>query len=150
MKYKDIREEADLRKKLQHIDECWTSHSEWRQDSLKRITGYLFTLNSGGLLASLAYLAAKENPDGIKILIWCFFAGTLLISLHAAADYYSSERHLKLFDSDLKEFYASELDWEDFLERKASRESKDIPLHFLGWASGLAFFIGLIIAICTI
>lgn len=143
MKYSEISEEADLRKKLLYIDENWSSGENWRQGSLKRITNYLFTLNSGGLLASLVYLASKEAPADVKVLIWCFLVGTVSITLHAVIDYYQSESELKKFNSDLDKFYSNSLAWEDLVKNKTANRSSDIPMHILGWIAGLSFFVGL-------
>ncbi|MDI6789808.1 MAG: hypothetical protein QME44_03860 [Thermodesulfobacteriota bacterium] len=150
MKYNEIKEEVNRNAKIQYIKECWTGHREFEQATLSRITNYLFVLNSGALLASLAYVAAKPNTTGVNISIWLFSVGILLISLHATIDYYLCGRFFSLFRKDVDLFYKSEIDWEVLVDRNSQRGKNDWYLHLLGWLSGILFFAGLFNGICHI
>jgi hypothetical protein len=150
MKYNEIKEEVNRNTKIQYIKECWTGYRESEQSTLSRITNYLFVLNSGALLASLAYVAAKPNTTGVNISIWLFSVGILLISLHATIDYYLCGRFFSLFRKDVDLFYKSEIDWEVLVDRNSQRGKNDWYLHLLGWLSGILFFAGLFNGVCHI
>lgn len=143
MKFNEIKNEVDRNGKNQYIRDCWTGHREGKLSTLSRITNYLFVLNSGALLASLAYVATKTNTTGVNTSIWLFSVGTLLISLHAVIDYYLCERFFKSFREDVNLFYKSALDWEVLVDRNSQQSKNDWVLHVLGWLSGFLFFGGL-------
>lgn len=150
MKYSEL-DENERKAKLRVIDQDWEIHVKWRLESVDIITKHLFTLNSGGLLASLAYLAAKEEVNGVNALIGLFFAGTICIVLRAAIDYYASESRLSSLRKDVESFYRDEIDFKDYVENLNKRcGSSDLLLHLLGWSSGILFIVAVIIGICTI
>lgn len=150
MKYSELNE-RERKAKLHVIDQDWEIHSKWRAESLDIITKHLFTLNSGGLLASLAYLAAKEEANGVNTLIWLFFAGTACVVLRATIDYYMSESRLALLRKDIGRFYDYEIDFEEYVKRLNKRAgSSDILLHLLGWSSAILFTIAISIGVSTI
>jgi len=150
MKYSEL-DERERKAKLHVIDQDWEIHSKWRVESLDIITKHLFTLNSGGLLASLAYLAAKEEVNGVNTLIWLFFAGTACVVLRAAIDYYMSESRLASLRRDVGRFYNDEIEFEEYVERLNKRAgSSDILLHLLGWSSAILFTIAISIGVSTI
>jgi hypothetical protein len=150
MKYSEL-DESEKKAKFSRIDQDWEIHTKWRLESLDLITRYLFTLNSGGLLASLAYLAAKEEVNGVNTIITLFFAGTMCIALRAAIDYYISEARLSSLRKDVESFYSDEIEFEDYLERLNKRyEANDLLLHLLGWSSGILFIVAIVIGIGTI
>lgn len=140
MKYSEISNENFRKSVVQYIDECWAGHRESTLSTLQRITNYLFVLNSGGLIASLTYVAAKTCTKGMTISIWLFSIGVLFISLHAAIDYYQCEHLFKSFREDIDQFYKDELDWEGI---NSQSEKSDWYLHVFGWLSGILFFAGL-------
>ena len=150
MKFNEIKDEVNRNAKIQYIKECWTGHRESELSTLSRITNYLFVLNSGALLASLAYVATKANTTGVNISIWLFSVGTLLISLHAVIDYYLCGRFFSLFTNDVDLFYKSEIDWEVLVDRNSQRGKNDWFLHLLGCLSGILFFSGRFNGICFI
>jgi|WetSurMetagenome_2_1015567.scaffolds.fasta_scaffold45917_2 hypothetical protein len=150
MKYSEISNENFRKSVVQYIDECWAGHRESALSTLRRITNYLFVLNSGGLIASLTYVAATTCTKGMSISIWLFSIGVLSISLHAALDYYLCEHFFRSFREDINQFYKDELDWEVMTDRNSQRGNSDWYLHVLGWLSGILFFAGLFNGICQV
>jgi len=146
MKFNEIKDEAFQNATGQYIKDCWTGHREGRLSTLSRITNYLFVLNSGALLASLAYVATKGNTTYINLSIWLFSIGTGIITLRAALDYYQCEHFFSSFQKDVDKFYKNEMDWEDLLKQnnqRGQRGKMDWTLHILGWLSAILFFGGL-------
>lgn len=95
-------------------------------------------------MASLTYVAAKDNTEGIYLSIWVFAIGILCSGLHAAIDYYSIEKYFSDYRSDVNSFYESEMGWKDFVTRNSKRNKTDFLLHLLGWVGGLSFIVALI------
>jgi hypothetical protein len=136
---------------IQSIGQDWELNASWRKESLDTITKYLFTLNSGGLLASLAYLAAKKEVDGVNILIGLFFLGTLFVVLRAAIDYYASEKRLASLRDDINDLYFDNIEVEKYTSNVRQRaNSNDCLLHVFGWLSGILFFTSIAIGAFTI
>jgi len=102
------------------ISEKWQRQDSWRTESLKTITGQLFTLNSGGVLGSLAYLATKGNDQDSSSLFWVFWlflSGTLLLVARSAYEYYVSEHQQTSLDNDISALRTDEIDRESFIQR---------------------------------
>lgn len=149
-KLNEISNQTELRSKYNYVDECWESWRDSRQSTLKRITGYLFTLNAGALISTLAYVASTSSNGGLLWAIGLFSLGILCSVLHATIDYYSCESCFKSYQSDVKELYENKLDWEVFVDRNEKRAGSDWLLQTLGWVGGVSFFIGLIIGVINI
>ncbi len=149
-KLNEISNQTELRSKYSYVDECWESWRETRQSTLKRITGYLFTLNAGALISTLAYTASKSSNGGLLWAIGLFSLGILCSVLHATIDYYSCESCFNSYMQDVKELYENKIDWEEFVDKNEQRVSSDRLLHILGWVGGASFFVGLIIGIIYI
>lgn len=142
-KLNEIKDQALLDSKVRYVDEVWSSWRIARLQSLSRITNYLFVVNTGALLAALAYVAAKSANDGILTSIWLFVFGTFCSVLHATLDYYLTESSFSSYREDVASLYDGKLDWEVFVERNEHRPPADWLLHVVGWLGGLAFFVGL-------
>ena len=143
-KLNEITDESERKSKLDFVDECWANWREGRQLTLGRITMYLFTLNTGALLAVLTYVAAKPNNKDIQLSIWLFSAGILCSVLHAALDYYMTEGYFSAYRKDVKKLYDNHMDWNAFVERNENRDKYDWLLHILGWSGAISFFVALI------
>ena len=143
-KFNEITHDSERRSKLNIVEEMWTSWRQARETTLTRISNYLFTLNAGALLASLTYVAAKENSEDIYFSIWVFAIGILCSVFHAAIDYYSIEKYFSDYRSDVNTLYGNKMEWEDFITRNSKRNKLDWVLHLLGWASGISFIVALI------
>ena len=146
MKCKDaIRDKQEWDRQQKTISDRWDSLSSWRSDSLKRVTNYLFILNSGALWSSLAYLTKPEIEMTILLrsAISYFGIGTILILVHATIDYYMSERSLHVVDKNLSEYYKDKLDWKVVRKKIHADLKNDLCIDIVGWGSGIAFVLGL-------
>ncbi len=143
-KFNEIPDDSAKHYIAKKIDEQSHQLLQLRNNTLSRINNYLFTINGGGLLASLTYVAAKENAGGFYLTI-CFFAlGLLCAVLHAAIDYYGVEFFLPKYSSDVTKFYSNKIEWEDLVANIEKRAKIINPiLHPIGWLSGLAFLVAL-------
>ncbi len=146
-KLHDISDPNERAAKIGYINELWAFWREVRVQTLKRITGYLFILNTGALLGTLTYVASKTPNSPIQCSIWLFGAGTLFSLLHATLDYYLTESSFSKYRKDVKEFYENQIDWAVLVDRNQKRPSFDWLLHILGWAGGIVFISGLVIGI---
>jgi hypothetical protein len=90
-KFNEFTDVSERGSKINYVDELWTSWSDARLQTLTRITNYLFVLNTGALLASLAYVASKQTNSDIELSIWLFSVGILCSVFHATFDYYFTE-----------------------------------------------------------
>lgn len=142
-KFNEITDSTDRNTKINYVDESWANWRDARHQSLTRITGYLFVLNTGALLASLTYKATITNAS-ILPSICLFSAGILFSVLHATIDYYLCEHGFSKYQNNTKKLFDNELDWEVFIERNNYSSSWDKALHVLGWLGAIAFFSGLV------
>ncbi len=152
-KFNDLENKNIREPFLKVITDNWNSWSEARGQTLNRITNYLFVLNSGGLLASLTYIATittKSPTIEFKISLWLLATGTLFSIIHATLDYYLTEICFKEYRLDLDGFYKNKLDWEDLVERNNNRPPLDLLLHACGWIGGVAFLLAMTIGIVHI
>lgn len=133
--------------KISHVNELWDFWLQMRVQTLTRITGYLFLLNTGALLGSLTYVAAKSPTPSIQCSIWLFAAGILCSLLHATLDYYLTEHSFSLYRKDVGDFYENKIDWAVLIDRNNKRPGFDWLLHVLGWAGAIAFVAGVSIGI---
>jgi len=114
MKYNDITDESYKKDVLSSISEHDTSLSEWRNSAVRRITNYLFILNTGGLLATISYVASTSKYGASMVLpLTLFSAGTLSVLGHAAIDYYTSEQDLGSYRKKVGRYYSDEIDWQE-------------------------------------
>lgn len=150
MKYSHIQDPNVRRSKRDYIDSRWRGLQGVVTSALSRVLNYLFVLNSGGLLAALTYIATKPNTGGIYFSIWCFVAGIIFITIHAALDYYGCEGHFRGFRKDVDAFYKDEIDWEVMIDRDDRHGGHEWVLHLLGWLSGAVFLVGLCAGIYNI
>ena len=146
-KFNEITDASDKQAKTNYVNELWESWSNTREQTLKRITNYLFVLNTGALLAALTYIAAKDTNIDITFSIYLFSFGILCSVLHATLDYYLTEHWFNGYMKDVEQLYENELDWEGFIERNKTRVGYDWLMHLIGWAGAIAFFAGLIIGV---
>lgn len=146
-KLSEFKDSPLYENKLKYVSEVWSSWRGAREQTLNRITNYLFVLNSGALLAVLTYVATKSVNNQIQTSIWIFAAGIFCSAAHAALDYYMSEYSFKAYRKDVDDLYASNLDWEDFVKRNEGRPPLDWLLHMFGWFGGVAFFGGLVLGL---
>lgn len=150
MKFGEIKNDIDRQSKINYVSEVWDSWNSARLQTLSRITNYLFVLNTGGLIATLTYVASKSLNSGIQISIWLFAFGILFSVAHATLDYYLTETSFASYRKDVEQFYENEIAWDEFVKRNESRPPLDFLLHIVGWLGGIAFFIGLVIGLCQI
>lgn len=149
-KLSEITDSAERVSKINYVNEIWTNWRESRLQTLKRITNYLFVLNTGALLASLTYVAAKQTNSYIHTSIWLFSGGTFLIVLHATLDYYITENGFTTYRKNVDELFGNKIEWAVFVDRNEKPIPYDRLLHALGWFSGILFFIGLITGVSQI
>lgn len=149
-KLNEVKDPSEFPSKLQYINEVWHGWRQARLQSLSRITNYLFVLNTGALLASLTYVAAKPANDGIQTSIWLFAVGIFCSAAHATLDYYLTEHSFTAFRKDVKGLYEYKVDWEVLVDRNEKRPPLDWLLHTLGWIGGAAFFFGLVLGLLQI
>jgi hypothetical protein len=141
---------SEHRSKISYVNKLWSFWSDVRTQTLSRLLNYLFALNTGALLASLTYVATKTITPSIQLSIWFFSAGIFCSVAHATIDYYVLENKFSEYCKDIDELYANKMHWEVFIDRSNKSAPLDTLLHILSWASGIAFFAGLVIGILGI
>lgn len=149
-KFSEITDIGARDSKLKYVAEVWTGWRDAREQTLNRITNYLFVLNTGALLTALTYVATKSTNNQIQISIWLFAGGIFCSVVHATLDYYLSEFSFNSYIKDVDELYSDKLEWEDYINRNENRPPLDWLLHVLGWLGGISFFCGLVLGLCQI
>lgn len=149
-RFNEIADPSERASKTNYVNELWANWRETRQQTLKRITNYLFVLNTGALLAALTYVATKGANSYVHLSIWLFSVGTFLIVLHATLDYYSTENGFASYRKNVDGLFGNKIEWAVFVDRNEQRSAYDWLLHTLGWVSGLLFFAGLVVGVCQI
>jgi hypothetical protein len=142
-KWNEISDESERKSKINFIGASWSDFYEMRQQTLSRITNYLFVLNTGGLIASLTYIASRGASSEIQLTIKLFAFGILFSVLHAAVDYYSVEYEFSSYREKVNSLYSNKLDWEDFVKPNPHASRVQSLLHLLGWVSAGLFFYAL-------
>jgi len=149
MKYHEMfNDSAVFKGRNDYISARWGGLQCAVGSALSRVLNYLFVLNSGALLASLTYISTKPKTDILTVSIWCFVVGIIAILVHAAVDYYATDRHFNHYREDVDSFYQSQIDWEEMLKKDNKRSGCECLLHSLGWLSAGAFILGLLIGVC--
>lgn len=146
-KFNEIADPSERASKINYVNEIWANWRETRQQTLKRITNYLFVLNTGALLAALTFVATKGTNSYVHFSICLFSVGTFLIVLHATLDYYITESGFASYRKNVDELFGSKIEWVIFVDRIEKRSAYDWLLHTLGWVSGLLFFAGLVVGV---
>lgn len=149
-RFNEITDPSERASKINYVNELWANWREARLQTLKRITNYLFVLNTGALLASLTYVATKQANSYIHFSIWLFSAGTFLVVLHATLDYYATENGFTSCRKNVEELFGNKIDWAVFVDRSEKHGTYDWLLHTLGWLSGLLFFVGLVVGVLQV
>jgi len=143
-------DEKERQSNIQYVDECWAMLRNAREGSLTRATNYLFVLNTGGLLASLSYIASDKGVADIRCSIIFFSLGIFFSALHAGIDYYSIEYRFSKYIENVNKLYRKELDWEDFIDDIDINKYINLFLHFLGLGGAIAFFVALGLGLCKL
>jgi hypothetical protein len=149
------------RSRNEYISTRWKGIFELLSWTLNRILNYLFALNTGGLVASLTYIATKPRTNLTTAAIIFFALGVLFILLHAAWYYYYALNLFNAYKTDVTQYYESNLDWKNLNKRDEDwknlnkrdeeRSEKDSQRGFyLGWGAGLAFVFGLYCGIAAL
>ena len=145
MKYSQIPAASLLFGPDGHITTRWVGLQGSVRAAFSRVVNYLFLLNTGGTVASLTYLAAHPSTPAIAVSMWLFIAGIILITIHAAWDYYRCEIRFRRYRSNVTLFLEDKMDWEVLLDRDEQALKGDWIGHALGWASGVAFCVGALV-----
>lgn len=149
-KFNEIADASERASKINYVNELWANWRDVRTQTLKRITNYLFVLNTGALLASLTYVATKSVNSYLHFAIWLFSAGILLIVLHATLDYYVTENSFATYRKNVERLFGNEIEWAVFVDRNEKPVPYDWFLHTLAWLSCLLFFVGLVVGVLQI
>jgi hypothetical protein len=118
--------------------------------TMDRVLGYLYYSNGGGLVAAVAYVSsAKTLALGMKVAIKLFFLGLLCAVVRSALDYFATQRRLNEVSRDNRLFFNNQLDWNKYVQ---SSQRKTAQWHYImfGVISGVLFFVGLWIGVCSI
>ena len=146
-KLNEFTDESEKKSKVNFVDATWNNWYEMRQQTLSRITNYLFVLNTGGLIASLTYVATKNPNCDIQLTIKLFAIGIIFSLLHAALDYYSVEYGFSMYRKKVNSLYSNKLGWEDFVEFHPIASLVESALHLFGWVGAGLFFYGLFLGV---
>jgi hypothetical protein len=142
-KWNEIGDISEKQSKINFVDASWSNWYQTRQQTLSRITNYLFVLNTGGLIGSLTYFASQGASGDIQLTIKIFAFGILFSVLHAALDYYSVEYRFSSFRDKVNLLYSNKLDWEELRKPHPIACKIECLLHFCGWVGAGLFFFGL-------
>ncbi len=146
-KWNEIKDESEKAAKIGFVDASWSNWYEMRQQTLSRITNYLFVLNTGGLIGSLTYVASKGASCDIQFTIKLFAFGILFSVLHATLDYYSVEYGFSSYREKVDSLYSNKLDWEDFDKPNPNACRIECLLHIFGWLGAGLFFYALFLGV---
>lgn len=146
-KWNEIGNSLEKQSKINFVDASWSNWYQTRQQTLSRITNYLFVLNTGGLIGSLTYVASKNANGDIQFTIKLFAFGILFSVLHAAVDYYSVEHGFSSYREKINLLYSNKLDWEELSKPHPIACKIECLLHFCGWVGAGLFFYGLYLGV---
>lgn len=133
------------------INDSYNHSSKYRNSSWQRLTNFLFVLNTGALIATLAYVTGSTDRGIMQVPIWCFAIGTTFSLIHSAVDYYVNETDLSVLGTNIAKFYDNEISYKDFKLNTVSYLSMfNLSLQILGWGSSLLFLFGMFFGICNI
>jgi hypothetical protein len=139
------------RSRNEYISTRWKGLFELLSWTLNRILNYLFALNTGGLVASLTYIATKPRTNLTTISIIFFAVGILLILIHATWHYYYALTLFNEYKTDVAQYYENKFDWGNLTARDEDRSERGSWRGFcFGWGSGIAFVSGLYCGIAAL
>lgn len=112
---------------------------------------YLLTVNGGAVAGMLAFIGAVTEVRNAPSAIWAlsFFVGGLVLSGFARAyALHYMEWLMKAWRTDYGTYLSGHISWQELNTRDSSRANRwEWPATALGYASFLAFLIGLGFAI---
>lgn len=154
------KQDANIRQSLSaHINQRWGQLYELEKDWGEKALKFLLLTNSGGAIATLSFLGASQvaiNSMGVKIALFLFLAGILLVGITTAKTFHDMSSLFKNWKSDVDMYYEDKITWEHLQnedQRRAVPDSWDYVLPYTsfgffiaGCFSGACSFLGRTIA----
>ena len=150
MKHFDKSVTEEMRKSRDsHINQRWGQLYSLAKDAGESAIKYLFTVNAGGAVATLAYLGSTsvKNPDTncIKISLLLFFLGIIFIGIYKAYGVHYLESLFDKYQKLVDDYYLEEKGWKEFLDADNANVDKSLIPYLLCYASFFCFIFGSIV-----
>ena len=159
-----IKQEKRMRNmKVEEVAECYRIQGEYYTDIVSnmsdKIFNWAFTLNTGGLLATITFMGAvikqKDRADSFFIILIILFGlGIFAILISVFLERRRFERKGKLLDNNCEKFKRGKLNSEEFISRiyetPEGLNNLTLCVNFLTAISYILFSLGVIISICSI
>jgi hypothetical protein len=145
------KETLDARNKF--IAERWEDLSKVYVKQSDEIAKLLFYINSGGVATLIGFMGASESVRSVTCLqiALVFFAVGLVFSVILRAMWvHQDKRILDGWQSDVKRYWNGEIGFTELMKNDDDRVGSDIPNYIVGYISGGAFVVGLILGVISL
>lgn len=138
---------SDLQKaRCEYVESRWTGLVDHINKSVEDIWKYLLLVNSGGAVALMSLMGAKDSLTPFSCasyVLALLMLGVLFVGIAKAANYYRLYYLFSRWKSDVNQFYADDMCWDELTKKDDVRSRYFYLADLFGWASFLCFVIAL-------
>jgi len=131
----------------QYISDEWKNRWSGVIEAQNQALNWLYTMNTGGVAGTLAYVAAKGSSDSITIALFLFSVGLLCLIGYSASMFYAEQNQFYQLKKDIDAFYKfadGAEGWKDFMRKESSRPMKYRICEILAWIAATAGGLGVV------
>ena len=137
------------------IETRWNQLYLLAKDSDADAVKYLFTVNAGGAVATLAYLGTISTSDitntlTMKISLTLFFIGLILVGILKANTLTRMESLFKNYRMLVNQYYNNKITWDEVIESDEKKVGQPLLPYILGYLSFGCFILGSIVGAFTL
>jgi hypothetical protein len=130
-----------------HINRRWGQlyelQKEWGEKALK----YLFFTNSGGAIATLSFLGASKELNGIgaKVALFLFILGLVLTGISTATTFHHMSGLFKQYKESVEDLYGDKITWFALAEADKKRAVATWLDYAIPYSSFICFIAGSVV-----
>lgn len=130
-----------------YVSARWEQLYELQKDAGDDAIKYLFTVNSGGAIGTLAYIGAISKnteviPQLVKFSILSFFIGIILVGIHKAYSAHYNESLFSKYQKLTADYHNSKISYEQLCSFDDENVGDSIIPYAIAYASFGMFILG--------
>lgn len=152
MKYFDVDMTEETRNiRNDYIQKRWSQLQALSKESGEHAIKYLFTVNAGGAVATLAYLGSKTNSTiGIKVSLVLFFIGLIFVGILKAYTLHQHEALFSHYREQVTRYYNNQIEWDTLIKSDEEKVGNPLAPYVFGYIGFGCFIFGSIVGACTL
>lgn len=125
-----------------YVERRWGGLVEHINKSVEDIWKYLLLINSGGAVALLSLMGAKNSLSPFhyaNYVLGLLILGVVLVGAAKASNYYRIYYLFSKWKQDVNQFYSDSICWDELVNKDESRSKYFYLADVFGWISFLCF-----------